>query len=44
MAATEQTIKQFNNLGNNEYTYGFSTAIDDSKSPKGLNTYSVEII
>ena len=37
MAATEQTIKQVNNLGNNDYKYGFSTEIDEIKSPKGLN-------
>ena len=44
MAATEQTIKQVNNLGNNEYKYGFSTDIDDIKSPKGLSEETVKFI
>ena len=29
MAATEQTIKQVNSLGNSEYKYGFSTELDE---------------
>ena len=44
MAATEQTIKQVNNLGNNEYKYGFSTDVDDIKSPKGLSEETVKFI
>ena len=44
MAATEQTIKQVNNLGNNDYKYGFSTEIDEIKSPKGLNEDTVKFI
>ena len=37
MAATEQTIKQVNSLGNSEYKYGFSTELDEIKAPKGLS-------
>ena len=28
MAATEQTIKQVNTLGDTDYKYGFSTELD----------------
>ena len=29
MAATEQTIKQVNTLGDTDYKYGFSTELDE---------------
>ncbi len=44
MAATKQTIEQVNKLGNNEYKYGFSTDVDDIKSPKGLNEDTIKFI
>jgi len=44
MAATEQTIKQVNSLGNSEYKYGFSTDLDEIKSPKGLSEEVVRFI
>jgi Fe-S cluster assembly protein SufB len=44
MAATEQTIKQVNSLGNSEYKYGFSTELDEIKSPKGLSEEVVRFI
>ena len=44
MAATEQTIKQVNSLGNSEYKYGFSTELDEIKAPKGLNEEVVRFI
>ena len=44
MAATEQTIQQVNNLGNTEYKYGFSTDIEEIKSPKGLSEETVKFI
>ena len=37
MAATEQTIKQVNTLGDTDYKYGFSTELDEIRPPKGLN-------
>jgi len=44
MAATEQTIKQVNKLGNSDYKYGFSTDVDDIKPPKGLSEEIVKYI
>ena len=44
MAATKQTIEQVNKLGNNEYKYGFSTDVEDIKSPKGLNEDTIKFI
>ena len=44
MAATEQTIKLVNSLGNSEYKYGFSTDLDEIKSPKGLSEEVVRFI
>ena len=44
MAATEQTIKQVNSLGNSEYKYGFSTELDEIKAPKGLGEEVVRFI
>ena len=44
MAATEQTIKQVNSLGNSEYKYGFSTELDEIKAPKGLSEETVRFI
>jgi Fe-S cluster assembly protein SufB len=44
MAATEQTIKQVNSLGNSEYKYGFSTELDEIKAPKGLSEDVVRFI
>tara|TARA_B100000965_G_scaffold353856_1_gene330024 strand:+ start:2926 stop:4383 length:1458 start_codon:yes stop_codon:yes gene_type:complete len=44
MAATEQTIKQVDKLGNTEYKYGFSTDVDEIKPPKGLNEDIVKYI
>ena len=44
MAATEQTIKQVNSLGNSEYKYGFSTDLDEIKAPKGLSEEVVRFI
>ncbi len=44
MAATKQTIDQVNKLGNKEYKYGFSTEVDDIKSPKGLNEDTIKFI
>jgi len=44
MAATEQTIKQVNSLGNSEYKYGFSTELDEIKAPKGLSEEVVRFI
>ena len=44
MAATEQTIKQVNKLGNSDYKYGFSTDVDEIKPPKGLNEDIVKYI
>ncbi len=44
MAATEQTIKQVNSLGNSDYKYGFSTELDEIKSPKGLSEEVVRFI
>ena len=44
MAATEQTIKQVNKLGNSDYKYGFSTDIEEIKPPKGLNEEIVKFI
>ena len=44
MAATKQTIDQVNDLGNSEYKYGFSTEVDDIKSPKGLNEDTIKFI
>jgi hypothetical protein len=34
MAATEQTIKQVNKLGNSDYKYGFSTEVEDIQTAK----------
>ena len=44
MAATEQTIKQVNKLGNSDYKYGFSTDVEEIKPPKGLNEEIVKFI
>ena len=44
MAATEQTIKQVNDLGQSDYKYGFSTKVDEIKSPKGLSEETVKFI
>ena len=44
MAATEQTIKQVNSLGNSDYKYGFSTELDEIKAPKGLSEEVVRFI
>ena len=44
MAATEQTIKQVNKLGNSDYKYGFSTEVEEIKPPKGLNEEIVKFI
>ena len=44
MAATEQTIKQVNTLGNSEYKYGFSTDVDEIRPPKGLNEEIIKFI
>ena len=44
MAATEQTIKQVNSLGNSEYKYGFSSELDEIKAPKGLSEEVVRFI
>ena len=44
MAATEQTIKQVNKLGNSDYKYGFITDVDEIKPPKGLNEDIVKYI
>ena len=44
MAATEQTIKQVNKLGNTDYKYGFITDVDEIKPPKGLNEDIVKYI
>jgi len=44
MAATEQTIKQVNSLGNSDYKYGFSTELDEIKAPKGLSEKVVRFI
>ena len=44
MAATEQTIKQVNKLGNSDYQYGFSTDVEEIKPPKGLNEEIVKFI
>ena len=44
MAATEQTIKQVNKLGNSDYKYGFSTELEEIKPPKGLNEEIVKFI
>ncbi len=44
MAATEQTIKQVNTLGNSDYKYGFSTELDEIRPPKGLNENIIKFI
>ena len=44
MAATEQTIKQVNTLGNSDYKYGFSTEVDEIRPPKGLNEEVIKFI
>ena len=44
MAATEQTIKQVNTLGSSDYTYGFSTEVDEIRPPKGLNEEVIKFI
>ena len=44
MAATEQTIKQVNTLGNSDYKYGFSTEVDEIRPPKGLNEEIIKFI
>ena len=44
MAATEQTIKQVNTLGNSDYKYGFSTDVDEIRPPKGLNEEIIKFI
>ena len=44
MAATEQTIKQVNTLGNDDYKYGFSTEVDEIRPPKGLNEDIIKFI
>ena len=44
MAATEQTIKQVNTLGNTDYKYGFSTDIENIQAPKGLNEDVIKFI
>ena len=44
MAATEQTIKQVNTLGNSDYKYGFSTDVDEIRPPKGLNEEIIKYI
>ena len=44
MAATEQTIKQVNTLGDSDYKYGFSTELDEIRPPKGLNEDIIKFI
>ncbi len=44
MAATEQTIKQVNTLGDSDYKYGFSTEVDEIRPPKGLNEEIIKFI
>ena len=44
MAATEQTIKQVNTLGDTDYKYGFSTVLDEIRPPKGLNEDIIKFI
>ena len=44
MAATEQTIKQVNTLGDTDYKYGFSTELDEIRPPKGLNEDIIKFI
>ena len=44
MAATEQTIKQVNTLGDTDYKYGFSTDLDEIRPPKGLNEDIIKFI
>ena len=44
MAATEQTIKQVNTLGNSDYKYGFTTEVDEIRPPKGLNEEIIKFI
>ena len=44
MAATEQTIKQVNTLGDTDYKYGFSTELDEIRPPKGLNEGIIKFI
>ena len=44
MAATEQTIKQVNTLGNSDYKYGFSTDVDEIRPPIGLNEEIIKFI
>ena len=44
MAATEQTIKQVNTLGDSDYKYGFSTDVDEIRPPKGLNEEIIKFI
>ncbi len=44
MAATEQTIKQVNTLGETDYKYGFSTELDEIRPPKGLNEDIIKFI
>ena len=44
MAATEQTIKQVNTLGDTDYKYGFSTELDEIRPPKGLNENIIKFI
>ena len=44
MAATEQTVKQVNTLGDSDYKYGFSTEVDEIRPPKGLNEEIIKFI
>ena len=44
MAATEQTIKPVNTLGDTDYKYGFSTELDEIRPPKGLNEDIIKFI
>ena len=44
MAATEQTIKQVQDLNAERYKYGFSTDIDMELAPKGLSEDTVRLI
>ena len=44
MAATEQTIKQVNTLGDTDYKYGVSTELDEIRPPKGLNEDIIKFI
>jgi Fe-S cluster assembly protein SufB len=44
MAADAQTVEQVENLARRKYKYGFETAIESDKAPKGLNEDTVRFI